>query len=292
MKKNFYFLLSMMLTCSMVSAQEVSDTIEIEKADKVVVKSNSKSMSVEVFGKEGDPDYHLSKALELDGEGVNVSKETNSNYDFVLPFTKSSKENHGTIQVTMAPTLSVGLVSGLGGPGNLDIDFGKSVEITWHAFHAILKLKDSPWQFSTGLWFNWKNYRMTGDTRFDKEGSNVVMMPYPEGSDPKFSRVHTLSYQFPFLVHYKTKNFKFAAGTLLNINGHGSLKTRYYDAEGQKHKDRDRNVHLNSFTADILGIVSFRNFVGAYVKYSPCNVLDTRYGPKFHGLSTGLIFNW
>lgn len=292
MKKTFYFALAMMLTCGMASAQQLSDTIEIVKADKVLIKSDNKSMSVEVFGKEGDPDYHLSKALELDGEGVNVSKESNSDYDWKLPFTKSTEGNRGSFEFTMAPTVSVGLVSGQGAPSGLDIDFGKSVEITWHAFNATVKLKDSPWQFSTGLWFNWKNYRMTGDMRFDKEGSDVVMMPYPEGADPKFSRVHTLSYQIPFLAHYKTKYFKFAAGALLNINGHGSLKTRYYDAEGLKHKDRDRNVHLNSFSTDILGVVSFRNAIGAYVKYSPCNVLDTHHGPKFHGLSTGLIFNW
>ena len=292
MKKTFYFALSMVLTCTMASAQEMSDTIEIENADRVLIKSDNKSMSVEIFGKEGDPEYHLSKAIELDGEGVNVSKESNSDYDWKLPFTKSSKGKRGSIEVTMAPTISAGLVSGQGAPSGLDIDFGKSVEITWHAFHAIVKMKDSPWNFSTGLWFNWKNYRMTGDLRFDKVGSDVVMIPYPEGSDPKFSRVHTLSYQFPLLVHYKTRNIKLAAGALLNINGHGSLKTRFYDAEGHKHKDRDRNVHLNSFTTDILGIVSFRNFMGAYVKYSPCNVLDTHRGPKFRGLSAGLIWNW
>ncbi len=292
MKKTVYFALSMMLICSMASAQEMGDTVEIQKTERVVIKSDSKSMSVEVFGKEGDPDYHLSKAIELDGEGVSVSKESNTDYDWKLPFTKSKSGIHGSTEVTMAPTISVGLVSGLGGSNGLDFDFGKSVEITWHAFHATVKLNGIPWRFSTGLWFNWKNYRMTDDVRFDKEGSDVVLKPYPEGCEPKFSRVHTLSYQFPLLVHYKTRNIKLAAGALLNINGHGSLKTRYYDAEGLKHKDRDRNVRLNSFTTDILGIISYRNFIGAYVKYSPCNVLDTHHGPKFHGLSAGLIWNW
>ena len=133
---------------------------------------------------------------------------------------------------------------------------------------------------------------MTKSTRFDLVDGNVVMMPYPENADYKFSRIHTLSYQIPFLVNYKsTKHFKFSAGALLNFNGHGNLKTRY-SLDGEKYKDRDRGVHLNGFTADIIGVVSFRNYLGAYVKYSPCNVLDTHRGPKFHGISIGLVTNW
>ena len=130
-------------------------------------------------------------------------------------------------------------------------------------------------------------------TRFDKtDDGMVVMTPYPEHADIKFSRVHTLSYQIPLLVHYKpSKYFKFAAGTLLNFNGHGNLKTRY-SLDDVKHRDRDRGVRLNSFTADIVGYASFKSYLGAYVKYSPFNVLNTDWGPKFHAISVGLIWDF
>lgn len=276
----------------MMSAQEKTDTLTIEKADKVVVTSGNHTMAVEVFGKENDPDYHFSKSLLLTDEGVNVTQESNSDFDFMFPFTRSSQRKKREMVVSLAPTLSVGLVSALGGPAHLDTDFGKSVEITWHAFDWTIRQKNSHWSFRSGLWFNWKNYRMTGSTRFDFVDGHVVMMPYPDKADYQFSRIHTLSYQIPLLAQYKsTSHFKFAAGALLNFNGHGNLKTKY-SLDGKGYKDRDRGIHLNSFTTDIFGIISYKNWLGVYVKYSPCNVLDTNRGPKFHGLSAGLIWDW
>lgn len=292
MKRMIAFMVAVACACGIVMAQETSDTIVIENADKVVVTSDSKSLSIEVNGKKDNPDYHFIKSLEMNNDGVNVTKELNSDFDFRFPFTTSSKESGRHGEFTITPTMSVGLVSALGGPSGLDTDFGKSVEITWHACWLNLHFGDKHWTYSTGLWFNWKNYRMTGPTRFDKVDGNVVLTPYPDHADIKFSRVHTLSYQIPLLAQYKsTKNFKFAAGLLFNFNGHGNLKTRY-TLDGEKIKDRDRKVHLNSFTTDLYGVVSYKSYIGAYVKYSPCNVLDTHYGPKFHGISTGLIWNF
>ena len=291
MKRTIAFSIAALCVAYPALAQETVDTIEIQKAEKVVVRSDKQSMSVEIFGKENDPDYHFRRSIELT-DGVNVSKESNSDFDFKLPFTKSSNQSRGYTEFTVAPTLSVGMVSALGGPSELETNFGKSLEITWHAFNFNLNLGSPHWSYTTGLWFNWKNYRMTKNLRFDLEDGNVVMMPYPEHSDYKFSRIHTLSYQIPLMVHYKTSHhFKFSAGALLNFNGHGNLKTKY-SLDGKNYKDRDRGVHLNGFTADIIGVVSFRNYLGAYVKYSPFNVLDTNRGPKFHAISAGLVIDW
>ena len=293
MKRTVLFLLMGICHGFIMMAQEIPDTIVIENADKVVVTSDRNSLSVEVMGKKDNPDYHFSKTLEAGNDGVNVSKESNSDFDFKFPFSKSTNEYKHSCEFTVAPTLSVGLVSAMGGPSGLDTDFGKSVEITWHAFNIHYKNVNSHWRFSTGLWFNWKNYRMTGNTRFDKtDDGHVILTEYPKNADVKFSRVHTLSYQIPLIVQYtSTKFFKFAAGPLFSFNGHGNLKTRY-SLDGTKYKDRDRGVHLNSFTTDIIGIVSYRNHIGAYVKYSPCNVLDTKRGPKFHAFSAGLIWDF
>lgn len=291
--KRTFILLSALCIATISMAQEPADTVVIENANKVIVKSDSNSLSVEVIGKQDEPDYHFLKELEAEPEGLNVQRESNSDFDFRLPFTRSSEGSaRRSGEFTLSPTLSVGLVSALGGPSALDTNFGKSVEITWHAADITLHPADEHWSFSTGLWFNWKNYRMTGNTRFDKtEDGRVILTSYPEKADINFSRVHTLSYQIPLLVHYKsTKRFHFAGGFLFNLNGHGNLKTRY-SLDGQSYKDRDRKVHLNGFTTDIFGAVTYRG-LGMYLKYSPCNVLDISRGPKFHGLSTGLIWNF
>lgn len=291
--KRFFILAFVLANAAFnASAQEVPDTTIINNADSVLVVSGNKTMSVEVFGKSNDPDYHFSKTMEMDEKGVNVLRESNSDFDFKFPFTTSSREPKQSIQFSIVPTISMGLISALGGPSNLETNFGKSVEITLHAAELRYLNGGKHWSFSTGLWFNWKNYRMTGTTRFDKVGNNVVLTAYPEGAEVNFSRLHTLSYQVPLLVHYiSTKKFKFAAGVLFNFNGHGNLKTRY-SIDGEKHKEHTRGVHVNSFTTDIYGVASVKNFLGVYVKYSPCNVLDTSFGPKFHAISTGLVVNF
>ncbi len=176
MRRTFNLILAILLTSSMAFAQEMGDTIKIQKADSVIVTSDSESMSVEVFGKDGDSAYHLSKTLELGNGGVKLIREYNSEFDFKIPFTKSSEDTSGSLEFSFAPTTtSIGLVSGQGTFEGIDFNFGKSVEITWHAFHLKVKLKNSPWHFSSGLWFNWKNYRMTGNKRFDKQVSDVVL---------------------------------------------------------------------------------------------------------------------
>ena len=184
------------------------------------------------------------------------------------------------------------MVSALGGPNQLKTNFVQSFEITWHAAWVTLCPGNDHWRFSTGLWFNWKNYRMTNDVRFDLEESNVILTNYPDKANYDFSRIHLLSWQVPLIAQYRTtKHFKFGAGILFNFNGHGNLKTRY-TLDGEKFKDHDKGVHLNSFTTDIIGVVSYKHYIGLYAKYSPMNVLDTKHGPKFHGFSAGLIFDF
>ena len=160
--KRFFILAFVLANAAFnASAQEVPDTTIINNADSVLVVSGNKKMSVEVFGKRNDPDYHFSKTMEMDEKGVNVSRESNSDFDFKFPFTISSREPKQSIQFGVVPTIiSIGLISTLGGPSNLETNFGKSVEITLHAAELRYSNGGKHWSFSTGLWFNCKNYRI------------------------------------------------------------------------------------------------------------------------------------
>lgn len=291
MKKTLLFALLAIGFAGPTMAQDVEDTLVVEKPDRVVVKTDSASMMVEIFGRENNPDYHFLKKMEIN-QDMNVVKETNSDFDFTFPFSKSTEKGRASFEFSISPCVSLGMVSAIGGPAQLKTNMGQSFEITWHAAWMTFKPINQHWRYSTGLWLNWKNYRMTNGMRFDLEDADVVIKHYPDNANYDFSRIHLLSWQVPLLVQYKsTKHFKFGAGVLFNFNGHGNLKTKY-TLDGQKYKDHDRGVHLNSFTTDIIGVVSYRNFIGVYAKYSPMNVLDTNRGPKFHGFSTGIIFDF
>lgn len=79
----------------------------------------------------------------------------------------------------------------------------------------------------------------------------------------------------------------FSLGAIVNFNTHASLKTRY-NLGDEKVKLTDNNIHQTPVTVDFQASISCKA-VGIYVKYSPCNILDTSYGPKFSALSAGII---
>lgn len=79
----------------------------------------------------------------------------------------------------------------------------------------------------------------------------------------------------------------FSLGAIVNFNTHASLKTRY-NLGDEKVKLTDNNIHQTPVTVDFQVSISCKA-VGIYVKYSPCNILDTSYGPKFSALSAGII---
>ena len=105
--------------------------------------------------------------------------------------------------------------------------------------------------------------------------------------EPKFSRIKTFSLIFPIMYSYQQSDWGFSLGPVINCTTHSSIKTRY-KVNGEKHKDKYKDLHPSAVTVDIMGtiITPWLNF---YVKYNPCDILDTEYGPKFHSLSVGFM---
>jgi len=111
---------------------------------------------------------------------------------------------------------------------------------------------------------------------------------YPEGADIQFSRIKVFSWAVPVMFTHETKKyFSFSFGPIINFNTHASMKTRY-KLNGEKFKLTDNNIHQTPVTVDIQASFGFKT-LGFYVKYSPCKVLDTTYGPEFSALSVGLV---
>ncbi|MBO7280156.1 MAG: hypothetical protein J6V00_03220, partial [Bacteroidaceae bacterium] len=81
------------------------------------------------------------------------------------------------------------------------------------------------------------------------------------------------------------------AGPDVNFNTSGTLKTRYTLVKGDTResiKERNRNIHQNAVTVDFKGELKI-DPIAFYIKYSPMNVLDTNYGPKFRSISAGAM---
>ena len=52
-------------------------------------------------------------------------------------------------------------------------------------------------------------------------------------------------------------------------------------------KEKNNNIHQNRMTVDLMAKLRF-NSLGVYAKYSPSDMLNTDFGPKFRSFSTGI----
>ena len=115
---------------------------------------------------------------------------------------------------------------------------------------------------------------------------------YPAGYEADFSRIKVFSLQIPVMWKYRTKKTTFGLGPVINFNTYASIKNKYRDADGNKHKDVYKQIHQRPITVDIMGEVSIHNWVSIYAKYSPMSILNSTYGDgiNFHPVSFGVYF--
>lgn len=216
-------------------------------------------------------------------------EENPGGWDFEFPMVKVKKSGTSTeVKADLGSSFSFGFIGGVGQAEGVSIDMGQSYEMEWGdviSAKAAIGKKD---YVRIGMGFDWRNYRVTDFKMFSKDERGIIsMQDYPEGTEPKFSRIHTFSLSFPIkYYHYFNKNVFFAAGPELYFTPYGSLKTRYYE-NGEKRKITAGNVHQNRFSVGIGAEISIHH-IGIYYKYNPFRTLRSSYGPKFSTMTVGL----
>lgn len=267
-------------------ANTVQDTIiVVNNAKKVTIEKTRNSMDVKVEGTSDNPDYFYSQRMEVDSTAAFITKEKNADWDFTIPFINKKDEKHR--MDLCVGGFGFGLVNALDAPDEMDVDMGASYELSLDQFFRFNYNLLPSTSVSAGFGMTWRNYRMTGRTRFIKEGDNLVLGGYPEGADIKFSRLKVFSLTVPFMINqWLGKQIVLSVGPVVNFNTHASLKTRY-TLNGEKVKETDKSIHQNKVTIDLMAKLRFSS-LGVYVKYSPSDMLNTEFGPKFRSFSTGI----
>ena len=269
-------------------ANTIQDTIiVVNQAKKVTIEKKHNSMSVKVEGSEDNPGYFYSQRMEVDSTAAVIIEEKNADWDFNIPFinkNSKTKKYRGNLCVG---GFGFGVVNAIETSEGMDMDMGASYEFSLdHLLRFNYNVLPAT-SVSMGFGMTWRNYRMTGRTRFIKDGDKLVLGAYPEGSDIKFSRLKVFSLTVPFMINQSLgRKVVFSVGPVVNFNTHASLKTRY-TLNGEKVKEKNNNIHQNRMTVDLMAKLRF-NSLGVYAKYSPSDMLNTDFGPKFRSFSTGI----
>ena len=290
MKTLIILVMSILVGSMNCLAQTSQDTtIVVNNAKKVTIKKRNSSMSVKVEGTAENPAYFYSQQMEVDTTAAIITREKNADWDFTIPFANKKNKPRKYYMTNDITSLGIGMVNVINAPDNLNIDMGASYEFSVDNLLKCCYNLIPTTSVSLGIGLNWKNYRMTGCTRFVKEGNNLFLDNYPEGADIKFSRLKIFSFTVPLLIHQAIgRKAALSLGPVVNINTYGSLKTRYV-LNDERIKEKSKDINQNSATIDFMAKIHLGE-IGFYAKDSPTSVLNPDFGPKFNSYSAGICW--
>nr|WP_298672820.1 hypothetical protein [uncultured Prevotella sp.] len=285
MKKLTFFM--MLAVCMTASAKNANDTIVVRKPRIVTVITGDSLQKVDIRGSESDSTYHYANTIQLtDSNYVSTARINSSDFGFSIG---GIRKDHHAHHVEITSDLAIGWTSALGAPSNMNT----RVFSSWEIWYIIAQYNWHPWesskdQLAIGFGIDWRNYRMNGNQYFSKAANGVTrLQAVPDGANLKFSRIKVTSITVPLLYrHSLSRRFRLSVGPVVNFNYHSSILTKY-ELNGEEVKDRAKDVHVNPVTVDFMAVLK-TPCLSYYFKYSPCNALDTSFGPKFQTLSFGI----
>ncbi len=272
-------------------AQE-NDTVVIHNPKKVTIITGDSLQRIIVSGKEGDDKFTYQNTIRLvDSNYVSTTRIGRDRWE-LIPSVKVGKKKDGAEGRTYDNAISAHFGIGFTAPTKADARTDFSTFKSWEIFATIAQWdhyfeRRHRNSVSLGFGIDWKNYRMTGDTRFVKApDGNVALEKYPLQVSPDFSRIKVFSLTVNLgFTHSFDKDSWIGFGPVVNFNVYGSMLTEY-SMYGDDIKRKEKDIRQRPITIDWmlrLGIMG----VPFYLKYSGDNVLKDG-GVKFRSLSFGL----
>lgn len=287
--KKIFPLLTLALAALPAAATLPEDTVvTVTRPDSVILLQSDSTVHLSIYGREDDDTYRFDYDKKFSPEGRVVTHQKTSGLDFTLPFLRPEGQR-GKSYFSMGG-VGFGFVNALGAPDPMNVNMAASYEVfadllTYGRYvgpHADL---------SIGFGINWRNYRMNGRTRFVMNGDCIGLSPYPDGADIDFSRIKVFSLTFPFRYSYNFgsgRKWNVNVAAILKVNTYASLKTRY-SLDGRDYKEFSKDIRQKPVSVDLMAGFGWK-FLGVYVKYDPCRVLNKAFTPRFNALTTGLTF--
>lgn len=271
------------------TAQECPDTLMVAQSPKsAIITETPTGLTVTVIDNEDSTTvWHKDYAPQTH---LVTSQHNYTSYTALDNgvFGMNTGANHWDV---VSGGIGIGLVNALNQPAGFGLQWRKSFEISWVNAFAV-RYRNRGFSTSLGIGFDWRNYKMTGQTRMVGNGNGgITLGEYPEGSHPHGANIKVFSLGFPLLFsqNFGRSGWGLTAGAILNVNTHAALKCSYQNAAGNEMQEYLGNIHQRRVTVDLLGCLRVYKSCGFYVRYSPQSVLRGYGSPDFKPLSIGVM---
>ena len=171
---------------------------------------------------------------------------------------------------------------------------GKSLEYNLNFMEFSFPFSRYNWALVTGAGLRWNRYRIDENAHFQEVDGVTQLVPAPEGVVYKKSKLNMTSLTIPVLLEWQTPKkrhkprFFVSGGVVGVIKTTSSSKVVYDDERGKTRKQKmDGGMNLRPVTMDLLFQAGV-GCIGAYFKYSPIEMFESKKGPALHPVSFGL----
>lgn len=171
---------------------------------------------------------------------------------------------------------------------------GKSLEYNLNFMEFSFPFSRYNWALVTGAGLRWNRYRIDENAHFQEVDGITQLVPAPEGVVYKKSKLNMTSLTIPVLLEWQTPKkrhkprFFVSGGVVGVIKTTSSSKVVYDDERGKTRKQKmDGGMNLRPVTMDLLFQAGV-GCIGAYFKYSPIEMFESKKGPALHPVSFGL----
>lgn len=283
MKKYIFLLICAIVAIIPASAIASADTVfGFDRPDSVTIISSDNSLSVKVvgdrYGERFQYDYH-----------TRVDSADNTVWNINLPFTKSesSRSGRSRFSIDWCDNIYIG--------GTIPLDHEPGIRGGWeigidNIFAVCWRPARCGTALSLGFGMGYRSANVGGGRVIAMHDKILSVDPAGEGIDKASSRLHLLRFHVPLMITQRIyKDFKVRVGGILNLNTYMSATTKTQSANVTS-KSNFHSLHQRFLTADLFGSLNFIDGMGVYVRWSPMQVFDNGWGPKFEALSVGVNF--
>ena len=291
-----------MFAATAMSAQsEPTKTLKIVNyTDRVTVTQTGSDTKVQIIHNNDSGSFSVYEYAVSETPQATPAKFDSDRLIMELPFTKNRPQSQTDSTSTTLPAWNKRVITGLKNAywgwtfnyhGKAGIENSFEVGVA-----EVIAIELQPWRngpkFDIGAGFGMRRYIAGKDMIFNKVGDKLIAMPVDEDSHLDHSRWDVYTFHVPLMITQNLyKSFGISAGAIVNFNTYGEVSSQW-EKDGVRFKETIKGLQQRLLTVDIIGIIGFTGWIGAYVRWSPMNVMQPYYGPNFKSWSIGATVNF